>query len=54
MNDPIIQKAVDLKKATDSVDNPEINAIMGEIMKIILGASTAATDTVSKPKDGAR
>jgi hypothetical protein len=39
MNDPILQAAVNLKKLTDEAKNPEIDAIMAEIMKTLLEAS---------------
>lgn len=38
MTDPIIKKAVDLKKELADLNNAEINAQMEEVMKIILGA----------------
>lgn len=43
MTDPIIRKAVDLKKEVADLKNPEIDRLMGEIMSTILGAT--------KPKD---
>lgn len=39
MNDPILQAAVNLKKLADQQKNPEIDAIMAEIMKTLLEAS---------------
>lgn len=45
MTDPIIQKAVNLKKELEDPDYPELAAktkpMMDEIMKIILGATQA-------------
>mgnify|MGYP001567896520 FL=1 len=38
MNDPIIEKAVALKKELEGVSNPEIQGHMDEIMKLVLGA----------------
>lgn len=39
MNDPILQAAVDLKKKADELKNPEVDAIMAEIMKTLLEAT---------------
>jgi hypothetical protein len=39
MNDPLLQKAADLKKLTDDAKSDELDAHMAEIMKILLEAT---------------
>ena len=39
MNDPVLQAAVNLKKMADELKNPEVDASMAEIMKILLEAA---------------
>lgn len=39
MNDPIFQAAVELKKATDDLGNPEVSRIMNDIMETLLDAA---------------
>lgn len=44
MTDPLIEKAVALKKELADVDSPELQAHMDEIMKLILGAVEVPAD----------